>query len=140
MATLITVSAVQARFPLWENYLSGLAAELDGTDAEDLLLIAIEDAEWEFGRYVDVDSITDMTDAMTADLMHLIRYEVFMQKHGDTEFDKPPAIVERYINTRNSMLAGLVGTGNIVIEARERVFDEGFHADDEDNDSLTNED
>jgi len=135
--SLIATATVKARFPMWANYLTEIAEEIDGTSAEDLLANCITEAEAEFQSFVNVTDEDDMDDGLDNHLLNIIKYRVFLMKHGDTEFDKDPAIAIDYERTRKAIESGLVGTNNIRMTSKERIFDSGFRTTYDDDESVT---
>ena len=89
---LITNEFVKQNFPQWEHY-----AEEDtvAANTEAALTNQIALAEDELAEYVTVTEIT-ITDSIKRHLLHISKYNLFMLKHGDTEFERDPQIVVDY--------------------------------------------
>jgi len=89
---ILSKSTVKDRFAEWERFCD---AHPDLT-ADQALGRASADADAELREYIpDLDSST-ITEPLELRLMQLIRYRCFLFRHGDTEFDQPPAIVQDY--------------------------------------------
>lgn len=92
---LVDATFVKDKFELWEDYCT-----IPGSSktADDVLNDKIEDAENEFLQYLSVTE-ADITGNQKRLLMNIIRYNCFRVKHGDTEFDHEPQIIQDYKST-----------------------------------------
>ena len=123
--SLINNAAVKTKFPLWESFLLDIA-DTSGQSTDELLTLSREEAEHEMQNFLDLENEDDMTDRLTDHLMTIIRYRVFLQKHGDTEFEKAPGIVREYKKIRKLLDSGRIGSDRISITTRDRIMDVSF--------------
>jgi len=89
---LIDIQYVKDNFEEWEEYCT---VPNSAIDPEKTLSRKIALAEAELLEYVTVDQQT-ISDSLKKHLLNLIRYQCFLIKHGDTQFEYPPAIVKDY--------------------------------------------
>ena len=89
---LIQPDYIKANFPQWEHYCE---FAVDEVDTQITLTLQIENGSIELADYVTVtaDSITP---AIRRHLFHIIRKNLFMLKHADSEFDHRPQILKDY--------------------------------------------
>ncbi|XWN36082.1 MAG: hypothetical protein ROO71_08960 [Balneola sp.] len=92
---LIENAFVKQNFPQWEHYAEEDTVAVD-TDAA--LTNQVSLAEDELAEYVTVTEET-ITDPIKRHLLHITKYNLFMLKHGDTEFERDPQIVVDYKHT-----------------------------------------
>ena len=123
MPTLITADAIKEQLPLWQTY----CTRQDALKTPDQMLdIAIDNAEKEFTAHFRTLVLADMTDSLTFHLARIAKYNCFNYLHGDTMFKKDPQIVTDYKDTRTKLDKNLLskGTGseNVVMTSKERVF------------------
>ena len=120
------VNYVEQNFPGWQRWCQPPDPDQIGGSPDELLLIAITKACDLWSHYRD-DSDADMTDSMKLHLLSLIKKYCFDYHHGDTEYEKrPPQIIVDYNDTVKKLEKGLIGTGNVAVSAKDRIFDEGF--------------
>jgi phage gp36-like protein len=89
---ILQKSTVKDRFAEWERFCD---AHPDLT-ADQALGRAIADADAELREYIPGLDSNVITEPLELRLMQIIRYRCFLFRHGDTEFDQPPAIVQDY--------------------------------------------
>lgn len=92
---LLEASYVKQNFPTWEHF-AGYDTEAADTDAA--LSNQISLAETELAEYVSVTEST-ITDPIKRHLFHIVRYNLFMLQHADTDFERSPRIVKEYERT-----------------------------------------
>lgn len=135
MGELITSEQVTALWPTWQALADSI--QISGQTSDDLLELAIELAEDEWGDYMTI-AVDDMTDSLTRHLMHLVRYQLYLLKHGDRVIsakDKP-RIVADYEATIGLLRDGALGSGIINMTARTRRMD-GWFTDQGDTDGTS---
>jgi hypothetical protein len=125
--TLITSGVIKARFPQWEFYLTEITDDVS-VSTDDLLEIFAGEAEQMLMDHTHIEDSGNMTTEYTNMLMTLIRGRLFLAKHGDRTYkeEERPLILREYLDLKSLLEAGRIGTGQINITARDRVFDLGF--------------
>lgn len=135
---IIPKSEVKDRFAEWHRFCD---AHPDLT-ADQALDRAIADADAEIKEYIPGLDSSTITEPLEMRLMQLIRYRCFLFRHGDTEFDQPPAIVTDYHQALERLQLYRSGELNapdttpdedtdaekdVHVQAKERDFDTWFH-------------
>lgn len=96
--SLITANYVKKQFPQWEHY----AQFASDPDTEITLSEQIQQGEIELADYTTVSEST-ITPAIRRHLFNMIRKNLFMLKHADTEFDHRPQVLKDYDKTIEMM-------------------------------------
>jgi hypothetical protein len=89
---LITSQYIKDNFPQWQHYAD---FDTNADSPEDALTNQIGLAEDELAEYVTV-SEKSMTDSLRRHLFHIVRYNLFLLQHADTEFERKPQIIKDY--------------------------------------------
>lgn len=131
---LIAQSYIKQNFPQWDHY---AAFDEQAADTQAALDNQIQNAQYELSQYVTVTAQT-MTDALKLHLFNIVRYNLFMLQHADTEFESDPQIVDEYEQTIKMLTSlregerpaqpGAPGEaqGKAKISAKNRRFDQWF--------------
>ncbi len=120
---LMLPSYVKARFPEWETFCTRKDGE---KTADEMLQIAIDLASFEFCDALGSLTSDDMTDILRMHLLRMVKHRCFNFLHGDTGFKNKPQIVRDYETTRELLDKGLIRTGNVTFENKDRIFDDWF--------------
>jgi hypothetical protein len=119
MGELISAEKVKELWPVWQALADSI--QITGQTSDNLLELAITLAEQEWGDYMTL-TVDEMTDSLTRHLMHLVRYQLYLLKHGDKALsakDKP-RIVADYETTIGLLKDGALGSGLIDMAAKPR--------------------
>lgn len=119
---LIDATFVKGKFPQWEKFCDDPDA---GLTTDQMLQIAIDQAEAEYQEFVDIDDST-VTDAHRWLILKIVKYNAFQFKHGDQTFEHKPAIVKDYERLRDRLEKGLVTPGATDFETKDRIMDDWF--------------
>ena len=116
---------VEQNWPGWKKWCTHPDPDVVGGTAAELLLKAVTKACNLWNNFRD-DEDADMTNPMKDHLLNLIKKFCFDYHHGDTEFKNPPQIIQDFLDVKEKLEKGLIGTGNVTVTAKDRIFDEGF--------------
>lgn len=90
--TLITANYIKLNFPAWDHY---AAYDTVSAGVDEALENQIEEAETELADYITVTEET-ITPQIKLHLRRIVEKNLFMLKHGDTEFERKPRILADY--------------------------------------------
>jgi len=129
---MITPEYVQENFEAWQKFCT---VEGSAFTPEEILENKIALAAAEFSEYLAVTAET-ITAPQTRHLLNVVKKHLFDIKHGDTEFEHPPQIVNDYqasiawLQKYRTRLAGIDADASISLTAKKKRFGQWFNCTD----------